>query len=141
MKSDLRKRLDRLEAQTKADTKNYDIVGAVMAIVSFHSGKLSARAWPSMEIIESLEMTSNEQAIDPDDVRTIWRRTREKLNDLIASRGGTLISEGDEFILRTLRDGDDRRSSFAAVDELYQEIPADLKEKFELLPYLADYLV
>lgn len=148
MKSDLHKRLERLEALAKAsvneiDLGRYDLKLAAMAIVSFHSGNLTGQSSQAIAIAETLDMTAAElkQAIGSGNASMIWRRTLDVLNDLVVKRGAMPIMEDGEFILTTPGQGDDRRNGFDVVDELYQEIPEDLKEAFRLLPYFADYLV
>ncbi len=63
----------------------------------------------------------------------------EKLNTIVAARGGRPITQNGSPILERPRQDDDRRDGFEVFDELYQEIPDEMKERRNLLPSLADY--
>jgi hypothetical protein len=58
---------------------------------------------------------------------------------MVAAGGDRPITENGSPILERPRQDDDRRDGFEALDELYQEIPDELKIRFKLLPSLAYY--
>jgi hypothetical protein len=69
----------------------------------------------------------------------VWPLMLEKLNELATARGGRPITENGSLILEP-RQGDDRRNGFDVLDELYQEMPEEMKKSHHLRPFLADYI-
>jgi hypothetical protein len=55
-------------------------------------------------------------------------------------RGGRLITENGSLIPEKPGQDDDRRDGFEVLDELYREIPDEIKKPRNLLPFLADYI-
>lgn len=114
-----------------------------MAIVGFHAGKLSAGESLATAFARALGMTTRElnKAFSPhnQDGPEVWPLMLEKLNDLAAARGGCPITENGSLILEP-RQGDDQRNGFDVLDELYQEMPEEMKKSYHLRPFLADYI-
>jgi hypothetical protein len=147
-KTDLRRRIDRLEAKlgksdaNKVNTKGLRLKLALMAIVAFHVGKLSGAESHATAFAAALDMTNDEfeNALNPAcDGPDFWPLVLERLNTMVAARGGRPITEDGSLILERPRQDDDRRDGFEVLDELYQEIPDELKIRFKLLPSLAYY--
>jgi hypothetical protein len=151
MKTRTRVRLARLEAQSanslanQDDLRWYEFKSAVMAIVAFHAGNLTSKDSLAAALARALDMTPNELkgALDPNsvDVMDMWPLVLEKLNDLAAARGGGPITKNGSLIIERARPDDHRRNGLEVFDELYGELPEGMKERYQLLPYLADYLL
>jgi len=147
MRADIRRRIERLEAKlgksdaNEVNTKRWGFWSALMAIVAVHGGKLSGGESQATAFARALDMRNDElkRALSPGyDGPNLSRLTLEKLNSLVAARGGRPIAENGELILETPK-YDDRHDGFEVLDELYQEIPDQLKKRFKLLPSLAYY--
>jgi hypothetical protein len=54
---------------------------------------------------------------------------------------GRPITENGSLIIERARQDGDRRNGLEVFDELYGELPEGMKERHQLLPYLADYLL
>jgi hypothetical protein len=151
-KTDLRRRIDRLEAKlgksdankVDVDTKGLRLKLALMAIVAFHVGKLSGGEALATASARALDMTTDDlkNAFRPGnhDGPEPWPLFLEKLNIMVAARGGRPITENGSRILERPRQDDDRRDGFEVLDELYREIPDEIKKSCNLLPFLADYI-
>jgi hypothetical protein len=89
-------------------------------------------------------MTGRElkSAFNPDNHEgpDVWLIVLEKLDALVATRGGRPLMENGLLILETPSAGDGWRNGFDVLDELYEEMPQDMKDRYRMLPYLADYL-
>ena len=123
-------------------TKRWGFWSALMATVAFHGGKWSGGESQATAFARALDMRNDElkRALSPGyDGPNLSRLMLEKLNSLVAARGGRPIAENGELILETPK-YDDRHDGFEVLDELYQEIPDELKKRFNLLPSLADYI-
>jgi hypothetical protein len=148
MKRDIGRRLARLEAKLlKSPAKKVDEWGgfkwALMAIVAIHAGEMSAGDSFMTALAGGLGMAGLElkDALRPDhDGPDLWTLVLEKLNDLATARGGRPIAENGSPILEGPGEGDDRRNGFDVLDELYQEIPDEIRKRYNLLPFLADYI-
>jgi hypothetical protein len=150
MRRDIRRRLDRLEAQFNKCAANEinpwsEFRSALMSIVGFHVGGWSAGESPATALARALDMTAPElkSALTPDDPGgpEIWPMILERLNTLVTARGGRPIMENGSLIFDRTREDDGRRNGFDVLDELYEDIPSGLKDRRRLLPYLADYLL
>jgi hypothetical protein len=67
----------------------------------------------------------------------------EKLNTMVVARGVRPITEDGSVVVDGPRPDDDWRSGLDVLDvldELYQEIPDEIKKSHNLLPFLADYI-
>jgi hypothetical protein len=147
MRADIRRRIARLEAKlgmsdaNKADTKRAGFRSAMMAIVAFHVGKYSGGESQATALARALGMTNGElkRALTPGhDGPNFWPLMLERLNTVIALRGGRAISQNGFLVAEKPSQDDDRRDGFAVLDELYQEIPEDIKTRWKLLPSLVD---
>jgi hypothetical protein len=146
----MRVRLARLETQllknsaAEIDLKSYEFKLAMMSIVGFHVGKWTPADSLATAMARALEMTVGKlkNAISPDnyDGPNFWLMTLEKLDSLVAARGGRPITEDGSLVLRGPGEDDDRRNGLEVLDELYEEIPKGMKDRHHLLPYLGDYL-
>jgi hypothetical protein len=58
---------------------------------------------------------------------------------MVVARGGRPITESGSLILERPRQDDDRRDGFEVLDELYREIPDEIKKSHSLLPFFANY--
>ena len=149
MKMQSRKRLERLEAQmgqiNEFDLRSYEYKSALISIVGFHVGKLNARESLATAFARALEITPGEfkKALDRDsyDGPDFWPKTLEKLNSLVVTRGGRPIFENGSLILERPRADDDWRSGLEVLDELFEELPQDIKDRHHLLICFADYLL
>jgi hypothetical protein len=149
MKKDMLRRLARLEAKLGKGKayevdKWYGSKVALMSVVAFHAGKMSAKESLATAFARALGMTSydlnNALRRDNYDGPEVWSLVLEKLNATIAARGGRPITENGSLILERPRQDDDRRDGFEVLDELYQEIPDEIKKSCNLLPFLSDYI-
>jgi hypothetical protein len=148
MKKNQLKRLARLEAilgksdPNEVDMKRWGFKSALMATAAFHVGKLSGGESHATAFARALDMTHGElkNTLSPDyDPPDFWPLVLETVNTMVAARGGRPITENGSPILERPRQDDDRRDGFEVLDELYQEIPDELKKRFKLLPALAYY--
>jgi hypothetical protein len=148
MKKQQLKRLARLEAilgksnPNEVDMKRWGFKSALMAIVAFHMGKLSDGESHATAFARALDMRNDEfkNALNPAcDGPDFWPLVLERLNAMVAARGGRPITENGSPILERPRQDDDRRDGFEVLDELYQEIPDRIKKSQSLLPFLAEY--
>ena len=149
MRKDILTRIARLEAKfgmrkgNEAQTKWGRFKWALMDIVAFHAGKFSSGESLAAAFARALGMKTMDlkNALSPDNRNgpDIWAIGLEKLNALVAARGGRLIAENGKLVVEARQD-DDRRDGFEVLDELYQEIPDEFKKRFNLLPTLADYV-
>ena len=122
--------------------KRWGLKLALMAIVAFHVGKLSGGESHATAFARALDMTNDEfkNALNPAcDGPDFWPLVLERLNTMVAARGGRPITENGSPILERPRQDDDRRDGFEVLDELYQEIPDRIKKSQSLLPFLAEY--
>lgn len=149
VKADLRRRIAQLEDKLgkgkayKVD-KWYEYRFALMSVVAFHAGKLSSEESLATAFARALGMTSHDlnNALRGDnyDGPKVWPLFLEKLNTMVAARGGRPIAKNGSPNLEAERPGDDRRDGYEVLDELYQEIPDEIKKRRNLLPFLADYI-
>lgn len=149
MRADIRRRIARLEAKlgmndaNKVNTKGAGFRSAMMATVAFHVGKFSRGESQATAFARALDMTNGElkRALTPGhDGPDFWPLMLERLNTVIALRGGRAISQNGFLVAEEPSQDDDRRDGFDVLDELYQEIPEDIKTRWNLLPSLADYM-
>jgi hypothetical protein len=112
-------------------------------IVAFHAGKLSGGESLATAHARALGLSNDESfsAYSPDrDGPSISQLTLAKLNSLIGVRGGRPVAENGKLVFETPED-DGRRDGFVVLDELYEEIPQEIKDRFDLPPHLRDYFV
>ena len=124
----------------KVDERSEPELG-LQVIVAFHAGKLSGGELLATAFARGLGMTNDElkRAYSPDyDGPGLSQLTNKKLNSLVATRGGRPIVENDKLIFETPKD-DGSRDGFEVLDELYEEIPEEIKKRRNLPPSLADY--
>jgi hypothetical protein len=149
MNKDMLKRLARLEAKlgisdaNTVDTNRARFRTAMMAIVAFHVGKFSGGESQATAFARALDMTNGElkRALTPGhDGPNFWPLMLERLNTLIALRGGRAISQNGFLVAEEPSQDDDRRDGFDVLDELYQEIPEDIKTRWKLLPSIVDHI-
>jgi hypothetical protein len=143
-------RLARLEAQqshhgaNKSDSKQFKFKMAITSIVAFHAGALTPADSFATALARGLCITTLElkTALSPDnhDRFDLWARVLEKLNDLSASRGGPPMIENGSLIFEGSQENDDGSGGLEMLDQLYDEIPNDLKERHRLLPHLRTIL-
>ena len=127
----------------EVNTKWWGYKSALMAVVAFHGGKMSGGESQATAFARALEMTNGElkRALSPGyDGPDLMRLTVEKLNTMVAARGGRPVTKNGSLNLEAGSPGDDRRDGFEVLDELYEEIPVAVKERLKLLPSLADYI-
>lgn len=151
MKTHIKARIARLEAQRsnriadKNDSKQFQFKMAVMSVVAFHAGELTFGDSFASALARGLSITSLElkNALKSNncDRLNVWALVLEKLNDLSVLRGGLPIIEDRSLIFRESQENDDRADSLEMLDQLYDEIPNDLKERHRLLPHLVNYFV
>jgi hypothetical protein len=132
MRADIRRRIARLEAKlgmsdaNKVNTKWAGFRSAMMATVAFHVGKFSGGESQATAFARALDMTNGElkRALNPaHDGPDFWPLMLERLNTVIALRGGRAISQNGFLVAEEPSQEDDRRDGFEVLDELYQEIP------------------
>jgi hypothetical protein len=143
-------RLARLEAQRShpgtntSDSKQFKFKMAVMSIVAFHAGGMTPADSFATALARGLSITARElkSALNPDndDRLDVWALVLDKLNDLSVSRGCPPIFEDGSFTVEGSRDDHDRRDGLDVLDQLYEEIPEEVRERHRLLPHLAGYL-
>jgi hypothetical protein len=148
VKAELRRRIARLEdklgkGKAYEVDKWYEYRLALMSLVAIHAGKLSSEESLATAFARALGMTSyafnNALRGDNYDGPKIWPLFLEKLNTMVAARGGRPITENGSLVLERRQD-DDRRAVFEVLHELYREIPDEIKKRRDLLPSLADYI-
>ena len=150
MKAFIRTRLERLEAQlgtsapNESDSNSYRYKFALILILSFHAGSWTMRDAPVTALARALDMTGHElkSALNPcnHEGPDVWPIVLEKLDALVATRGGRPLMQNGLLILERPSAGDDWRNGFDVLDELYEEMPQDMKDRYRMQPYLADYL-
>ena|SRR5271165_4570057 len=136
MKTDIRRRLARLEAKlgngaaSEVDMESYQVQLALMSIVCFHAGKLSAGESLESALDRALDMKHGKlkSAVKPhiDDGPDVWALILEKLQTIISARC-------------ELPDIVGRPSDLDVLGKLYAEIPDEMKTSHGLRPFLADY--
>jgi hypothetical protein len=148
MKVQIRRRLARLEAQLSAANEFdvwYQFKSAAMSIVGFHAGNLVAGESLATAFARALEIAPSElkNALGPDrnDGPDVWSMTLEKLNSLVVTRGGRPIVENGSLNLERPRADDDWRSGLEVLDELFDELPEDIRNRHPMLICFADYLL
>jgi hypothetical protein len=114
-----------------------------MEIVAFHAGKRSMESSFEAALACGLDMTveelKNAHRSDfegPDLSGLLFN----KLNDLVTARGGHPIMENGSLVLERPEQDDARRTGFGVLDELYQELPEELKYSQYLIPPLSCYV-
>jgi hypothetical protein len=128
MKAFIRTRLERLEAQlgttgpNETDSNGYRYKFALMLLLSFHGGGWTMRDAPVTALARALNLTGRElkSAVNnnnegPD----FWLIVLEKLDALVATRGGRPLIENDSLSLERPSVGDEWRNGFDVLDELY----------------------
>jgi hypothetical protein len=150
MKARTKARLARLEARWVNSTANendvigYEFKSIVMSMVAFYAGEWTPGDSLAIALARGLDMTAGElkDALSPnnDDNPNIWPRVLEKLNAIIAARGGHPVTENGSLILERSPQGG-RRNGLEVLDELYAELPERIKERHRLLPCFADLLL
>lgn len=147
-KAELRRRIARLEAKLgkgepyKID-EWYGYRFALMSVVAFHAGKLSSEESLATAFARALDMTPYEfNALKGDNHLwpKVWPLFLEKLDTMVAARGGRSITQSGSLSLERPHQDDGRRDGFEVFDELYNEIPDEVKKSRNLLPSLADYI-
>jgi hypothetical protein len=151
MKTRTKGRLAGLEARWVNGTANendligYEFTSTLMSIVAFYAGELTPQDSLATALARALDMTAGElkNTLSPnnDDNPNIWPMVLEKLNAIVAARGGRPVTENGSLILERSPQGDGRRNGLEVLDELYAELPEGMKERHRLLPCLADYLL
>src|SRR5271167_4282672 len=102
MKKDMLRRLARLEAKlgksdaNEVNTKWWGFRSALMAVVAFHAGKMSGGESQATAFARALDMKNDElkRALSPGyDGPDLMRLTFEKLNTMVAARGGCPVTK------------------------------------------------
>jgi hypothetical protein len=141
-------RLAKLEARrfhrgaNHSDSIQSNFKLAVMLIVSFHVGVLTTEDSFATALARGLCISgiSLKSALGPDNHNRsdVWALVLDKLNDLLVARGCRPIFDDGTFTVEGSRD-DDRLDGLDVLDQLYDEIPGTVKERYCILPCLAAY--
>ncbi len=151
MKTRTKVRLTRLEAQrvnsvaNQNDLRWYEFRSTMMSIVAFYAGQLKPGDSLATALARALDITDGElkSALSSNnrDDPNILPMVLEKLNAIVAARGGRPVTENGSLILDRCSKDDGRRNGLEVLDELFDELPDGMKERHHLLPHLADYLL
>jgi len=143
--------LELLEAKSartdsdQSDLQWYNLQVAFMVIVAFNAGKWTEQDCPATAVARALWLTPSQvkSACNRDNRRDwldIWRVTLEKLSALVAERGGRPIVENGHSMLEMPAATDVLRNNRDILEQLYSEVPQQLKDRHHMLPDLVDAL-